>query len=373
MFCILTLGVGISEWEDFKILERELAWFQAFQQKGWEIHIISTSVRDLRRQRYIQNNYSSIRFSFLGNNPIKQYLGIKRISKQILDRKATTIVRSNQLLGSHLLVWFPQKKHGRLIKILRMGYNPSLNYQKSGHRIKALLAEWYLACVAKRSHLLEVSNKNIVSSNLARTINRPIFEFSNYVDEAVWSAPRQEKSKSDKIRLIFFGRFEKEKNLETLIKAVKETGLSLTLIGSGSNQDSLMRYARTLNADVTFFSRISGFELSKIVSEHDFAVLTSLFEGNPKMILESMSLGLPIICTPIDAIHGIITDQESGFICEGFETRHLTAKLLIAKGISQEQYRNLSKNALRKAQEFGLKNIVEQQNQIYKQISQVIV
>jgi len=55
---------------------------------------------------------------------------------------------------------------------------------------------------------------------------------------------------------------------------------------------------------------------SKLYLEGDISILTSISEGFPFTVIESMSCGIPIVATDVGGVSEAIVDGESGFICK---------------------------------------------------------
>ena len=57
-----------------------------------------------------------------------------------------------------------------------------------------------------------------------------------------------------------------------------------------------------------------GPKLSEIYNKNDIFILPSISEGIPKVLLEAMAKGLPIIATNVGGIPDIIKDRENGIL-----------------------------------------------------------
>ena len=98
----------------------------------------------------------------------------------------------------------------------------------------------------------------------------------------------------------------------------------------------------------------------------DFAVFPSLFEGNPKAILEILLLGVPVLATNVRGINEIVIHGENGFLIDGVDVDSIVELLEQGKKSSFETRAKLSLNGQRLiAKKYGLKSIVESQIQTY--------
>lgn len=120
--------------------------------------------------------------------------------------------------------------------------------------------------------------------------------------------------------LLCVGRLEKQKAFHFAIEAFAKlaknhTTLRLKIVGQGSLENSLHQLARKLDID----DRIDfeGFQ-SNMISYYLHAkatVLTSIYEGFPNVLIESITLGTPVIA--FDCQSGpneIIKQGENGFL-----------------------------------------------------------
>ncbi|MDP8216408.1 MAG: glycosyltransferase family 4 protein [Candidatus Kaelpia imicola] len=53
-----------------------------------------------------------------------------------------------------------------------------------------------------------------------------------------------------------------------------------------------------------------------IMQSFDIFVLTSIFEGQPHVIIEAMSLSIPVIATAVDGVRDLVSQGENGFLVE---------------------------------------------------------
>lgn len=115
--------------------------------------------------------------------------------------------------------------------------------------------------------------------------------------------------------IVFFGRISKSKGIEDIVKAMQmlqeaDSSISLRIIGSCSDEYKaiLMKYidSNNLMNNVDFIGMIeSRSELFTMVSKARLSVLPTYYDNNPKTVLESMALGVPVVVYEQGAIEGI--------------------------------------------------------------------
>ena len=360
LISVLTLGVGIKDWDSLEIMQREMALYERYVSRGWRVVIISTSRRDESDQNNIKEMFPDFQFVFLGMNPLIQYLKLRfsRIINIVNDREV--VIRSNKLLGAHLMTYLKANRYSKTIKILRMGFNPISNYQKSGKVIKTYLFKRYMGYVLKRCDALEVTHKSLIEG-FSKYIHTCVFETPNFVDNRLWEYDSNNRFSNLNHQFVYFGRFEFEKNLMNFVEAMAQGNLNGVLIGSGSLEDELRKFIHKSGARAEIWGRMSGIALVKVCKDSRFTVLVSRFEGNPKSILESLSLGVPVIVSPLTAFEGIVEDGRNGFVTKGFETEDIYACLIRAARLTDEEHRAMSENAFRSSNRFEIDQIIVKQ------------
>lgn len=132
---------------------------------------------------------------------------------------------------------------------------------------------------------------------------------------------------AEKNVILFVGRLGPEKNLFTLLDAIRLLGLDvhLYLVGDGVLGIRLYQYAN----EKSIADRVHFWGIRKNVEQWyqiaDMFVLPSHSEGSPNTLLEAMSSALPVIGSDIPAIRYIIKDGESGFLFRSEDNQNLAA------------------------------------------------
>lgn len=124
------------------------------------------------------------------------------------------------------------------------------------------------------------------------------------------------------VKLLSVGRLGHEKGIEFLIEAVSgllREGLEaeLHIVGEGEEREPLQGMAsRMMLGSKVFFRGIvpHGRELDEVFLETDIFVLPSISEGIPKVVLEAMSKGVPVVATQVGGVPDIIEDGVTGLL-----------------------------------------------------------
>ncbi|MFZ4263633.1 glycosyltransferase [Sphingobacterium sp. HJSM2_6] len=143
---------------------------------------------------------------------------------------------------------------------------------------------------------------------------------------------KEEYHSPSKKRLIIVARLSKEKGIDRLLDIIKELpeNYSLTIVGDGGLKGDILSKVELLklNHRVVFMGQITN--VAKIILEHDLMVLSSFTEGFPNVVLESLSVGIPVVTFRVGGLSGLLRNGFNGFIVEqgdlqGFKNQVLTA------------------------------------------------
>ena len=127
---------------------------------------------------------------------------------------------------------------------------------------------------------------------------------------------------------IYFGRLSHEKGLSTLIKAASHAGVSLKIVGTGPDEQSLRKLSEGAGADVKFLGYLQGQALHDAIRSSKAVVLPSeWYENAPLSVLEAYGLGKPVIGANIGGIPELIRREETGFTYSSGSTDSLTEVL----------------------------------------------
>ena len=111
-------------------------------------------------------------------------------------------------------------------------------------------------------------------------------------------------------RLLYFGRFKKEKGIFSLIKLLKNQKFRFHLTIAGDNN-----YINKNFKNIKFIKEISNQKkIINLYDEHNIFILPSYTEGSPKVILESLARKKPVII--FNDIKHVKSGFKGIFICE---------------------------------------------------------
>lgn len=170
----------------------------------------------------------------------------------------------------------------------------------------------------------------------------PAFKTMPHIVLYNYSKPYREYNVKEKSNyILFYGRLSFEKGVFTLIDAfAKHPEIELKIVGTGPLESQMKELRDRLKANhITFLGHKSGSELFSLVHNARFVCVPSeCYENNPMTIVESYSLGTPVIGADLGGIHEIIDDNQTGFLFTSGSIESLDNAIERAKLIDDDNY-----------------------------------
>ena len=123
-------------------------------------------------------------------------------------------------------------------------------------------------------------------------------------------------------KLIFLSRIEEKKGLELLLDALAAVNFNweLTIAGSGENSyvESLKHKASSLNISnhIKWIGQVNNKEKFDLMAKHDLLVLTSYNENFANVVIESLSMGTPVLLSDQVGLFDYVQEKSLGWICK---------------------------------------------------------
>ena len=115
------------------------------------------------------------------------------------------------------------------------------------------------------------------------------------------------------------GRLSEQKGMEYFINAVpgvieKFPKTKFVIVGDGEDKDKLVNMVKQMNLDeyITFLGYRS--DIQDVMSQMDFIVLSSLWEGLPLTPIEAFSVGKTVVATAVDGTPEIVQNGINGIL-----------------------------------------------------------
>lgn len=174
-------------------------------------------------------------------------------------------------------------------------------------------------------------------------------------------------------KLLYVGHLESVKNVEVVLKALHAAGpelppgWSLTLVGDGPERRRLESLARSLTIapQVRFLGSMPwGERLFGIYHEAELLVISSLTESGPRVLLEGMLAGLPVLSTPVGIAPDVLDEQ---MIVKGWDVQSWADALIRVMSDTELLNRVASENVVR-AGEFDGAELLAQRKRFYTEV-----
>ena len=203
----------------------------------------------------------------------------------------------------------------------------------------------------------------------------PIQVIPNAIDLSAFTPPLHRETKGP-VRLLYVGRFNTFKSVETLVAAVgrlshMEVGeFELNLVGEGEQRPVLAR--RVSELGLTRRGHFVGWVARDCIADHyrraDIFVTATTWEGMPNTVLEAMACGLPIVGTQASGLRDLVHDDINGYLVPIKDPDALAEALarLVDNGYERRRMGRESRKLAER--EFAWEYIAEQYTRVYEQV-----
>ena len=146
---------------------------------------------------------------------------------------------------------------------------------------------------------------------------------------------RFESRQDGKLNILFPSRLVKDKGVLVVLAAIEQlkcqdVNISITIMGSGELKENCLRFSAEHHGGihVKYQDNISyGDDFFKLISQHDWVLVPTLKQEQPRIIFDAFSQGTPVIASDT---HGIldITNKDNAFTFETGKSTSLAETLL---------------------------------------------
>jgi len=173
-----------------------------------------------------------------------------------------------------------------------------------------------------------------------------------------------------KYDLIFVGRLVENKGINLLLEAVsrlkvKSEKLKVLIVGDGPLKENLKFKVKSLKLEnnIIFYGRAKdSLEIAQLLNESKILVMPSYNEGGPRVIVEAMACGVPILATPVGIVSDLLKNGRGGEII-AWEAEDIARKVSELLN-DPDRYQRYSYSGLEIAKQFerkeAIKNYAEQ-------------
>lgn len=318
LLLLMTPSMSLKKWNDLGQLSRELNIYNKLCQKVGDIYIYSYGiqedyfVKDIQAIKVISKKsrlWRPIKLPGFITKYINYAWNTINLVRYWRIFQSIDIVKTNQFQGAIF---------GVVIKILyRKKLAIRMGWYHSHFKKNSLIKKYIEKFCFYFSDILLVTNKDAINY-ICSEYNLPPSKVSylpNSIDTDQFY-PYKTKKYYD---LIYVGRFESEKNTIEILKSISlftKYSLKVLFIGDGKQKREILDIAQNNNIDLKIISRVNNSKLPFYYNSSRMFILPSLYEGNPKTLLEAMSCSLPVIASNVPGIKEIISPGYNGYLFE---------------------------------------------------------
>ena len=126
---------------------------------------------------------------------------------------------------------------------------------------------------------------------------------------------------NDQINITIVSRMVSHKNIEKIIRAISDLNnplIYLNIIGDGPELNKLQKISlESKNKNnIIFHGKLNRDDINHIFLKSDIYIQASNYEGLPHSLLEAMSYGIPVLCTPVGECKEILGNEDRGYILD---------------------------------------------------------
>lgn len=169
---------------------------------------------------------------------------------------------------------------------------------------------------------------------------------------------------SDKV-LIQVASFRKEKDHETLIRAMTElpNNIKLILVGEGYLKESCINLVNALNIKERVKFLGLRMDVPRLLKTSDIVILSSVHEGLSLSSIEGMAVGKPFIASNVPGLREVV--QGVGLLFEKGNSKELAGHVM--ELIENENYYNeIAQKCYKHSQNYDINKMVDSYITVYK-------
>jgi N-acetylgalactosamine-N,N'-diacetylbacillosaminyl-diphospho-undecaprenol 4-alpha-N-acetylgalactosaminyltransferase len=214
--------------------------------------------------------------------------------------KYSKIIKENKidisisfLIKQNIINAITKLRNPKLKTIISERCFPSKTYGAFGKQLVNYFYNKNNALFSNSVHINKDLQDNFGLKIPAHVIYNPIYTLDN--KPSFLNNPEEKKP----FKIVAVGRLNPVKNYKSLIESIPLINemVSLNIYGAGVLEEELKTLTSALNLNKTVTFKGNSSTIDQEILKHHCLVLTSLSEGFPNVILEAMSLGVPVIAT----------------------------------------------------------------------------
>ena len=168
--------------------------------------------------------------------------------------------------------------------------------------------------------------------------------------------------------VLYIGRGTKPKGFHNLIKISKKINGKIVAIAPNTPK----KYKKIINKldNWKLYGKVPYDKAIEILGQSKIFVMLSLSETGPRVTLEALASGLPIVCTP-EGSAGVVKNKKNGYVIKPDNVDQFVRKINFL--LSNNKIRKkIAQNNMVKAKELTAQNRAEKVIKVYKKSFQIL-
>lgn len=260
---------------------------------------------------HLHNIYTHISPSILPQAAMRNVPVVMTVHDYALVSANYSLWNSGKPMNVHRLGILPTAK-SRFIKGSYLA-TLALELVYSLHRLKRSYDRFIDFYIAPSRFVADALVQNRISQEKIRVVPHPVFT----------DCPDRKTAK-DKGYVLYVGRLEDYKGVETLVNAMRAfPGTKLKIAGSGSAESHLRSLSEKMK-NVEFLGFVRGSALQEVMRSARVVVVPSLWhEVFGLVVTEAMACGVPVVVSNAGALPELVHDGVSGRVFTAGDVVHL--------------------------------------------------
>lgn len=145
---------------------------------------------------------------------------------------------------------------------------------------------------------------------------------------------------------VYVGRLSAEKGLESLIEAVRRSGVTLTVAGEGPLGEAMSRAVESSNGRIRWLGRLESVAVQALLrSARAVVVPSQWYENAPLSVLEAFAAAKPVIATRMGGLPEMVVHGRTGWLVPVADTDALAGMLEAVKALPDAQVSEVGRAA----------------------------
>jgi glycosyltransferase involved in cell wall biosynthesis len=189
-------------------------------------------------------------------------------------------------------------------------------------------------------------SQGLIDKYLGQKIGRPEqyrvvhsgFDVDRFFEAGCMSVPEKIRVKKElgldpyDMVVVNVSRLEPRKGLKFFLESAVKIGrrfpqARFLIVGDGAYRGELEQEARRLGLNSSLIFTGPRQDVEKIIAISDVFVLTSLWEGLPRVLIQSAAVGKPIVTFDVEGANEVVEDGRNGYIVPSKDVEALTDKV----------------------------------------------